>query len=100
MFTHLIPNFPPEFSCRLVTVYFTQKVLVQQRNESKEIIKFVQKFGAYLNLYSCLVSASNYFLTDVIDQLLEVASHDLHHNDAMGTLSKKGVLVLYEPVST
>jgi len=85
-------------TCRLVTVYFTQKVLIQQRNESTEIIKFIQKYGAYLNLYSCLVSASNYFLTDVIDQLLEVSSHDLHHNDAMGTLSKKGVLVLYEPV--
>ena len=59
----------------------------------------MKKFGAYLNLYTCLVSASNACIQEVVDNLLDIAKHDLHHIDAMATISKKGTLILYEPVS-
>lgn len=85
-------------TCHLVTIYFTQKILTQQKIEEKKVVDFIDQYGAYLELYSSLVVAGNLRLKEVVARLMDVAKHDPIHNDAVNALSIKGTPVLYEPV--
>ena len=94
-------------SCFLVTYYFTQRLLPKNaagrtKNEpeaSEELVAFVEKFGAYLKLHTCLAYAAALKSCEVIDVLLSLAKHDPRHREVMKLFSRRHALILYEPVS-
>ena len=60
-------------------------------------IEFIEKFGAYINLYEALRTASEYFSKNVIQKLLDLASHDPSHIECLKLFKKSGMFTPYEP---
>lgn len=95
-------------TCHLITFYFKRKVMLQLQNYGVQssdsfsqaetmAIEFIEKFGAYMNLYEALETASDYFSKNVIQKLLDLASHDPSHTECLKLFTKSGMFSTYEP---
>jgi hypothetical protein len=65
-------------------------------SEETAVVEFIEKFGAYLDLYQALNAASDQFSKKVIQKLLDLASHDPVHIDCMKLFSRTGNFIPYE----
>jgi hypothetical protein len=63
-----------------------------------EVATFLQKFGTYLQIHSCLVFSAQVEADKAIDQLLEVARFDPLHREATKELAKASDLTFYDTV--
>jgi hypothetical protein len=94
-----------------VTYYFTQKILAPYSETEKEVVdedkcskeeevaSFVQKYGAYLQIHSCLSYSAAVKAETAISELLVVASHDPSHRDAVKEIQRGKTLIFYDTVS-
>ena len=93
--------------CYLITFYFKRKILIELHSfdncegnvfstAENAATKFIDKFGAYINLHEALVAASNCHSQMIIQKLLELATHDPSHIDNMKLFSRSGMCVPYE----
>ena len=64
-----------------------------------EVEIFLKKFGAYLQLHSCLVSSAKVEAGKAIDHLLDLARCDPSHREARKELAKASAMTFYESVS-
>ena len=98
--------------CFLVTYYFTQQILTQYSKIEKdaksnierlaldeEAKAFVKKYGAYLQLHSCLSYSAVVKAEAPIGDLLIAASHDPTHRDATKEIQRANALIFYDEVS-
>lgn len=89
-----------------MTFYFVHSLLpklMKQENEGPssildDIATFLQDYGSYLRMDTCLVYASALKATTVIEILLRIAKHDPRHREALKQMTKTGAMVFYEPV--
>lgn len=90
-----------------MTFYFTQKLLPrmlhvdgddEKQRVIEELASFVNEYGAYLKLHTCLAYAAVVHAENVIDMLLNVARHDPKHKEYTKALTKGQALIFYEPV--
>ncbi len=95
-------------SCFLVTYYFSQKILTQysscpslddRKAVDVEVEAFLRKYGAYLQIHSCLVLSAKVEADKAIDQLLELARFDPLHREATKELARANDLTFYDTVS-
>jgi tRNA isopentenyl-2-thiomethyl-A-37 hydroxylase MiaE len=95
------------FSCFLLTFYFTQVILPKLiecadrdscGSQISDAVAFVERYGSYLKLPMCLAYAAFLRSEEVISKLLSLAKHDLRHQEALLETAKANTLVLYEPV--
>ena len=83
--------------------YFcTEKIIGSDRDEGFSTINrnsFVQTYGAYLQIQTCLSFAS--FVKDkaAISEILKVAKDDPNHRDAMKDIQESNHLLFYDSVS-
>jgi len=97
-------------TCHLATFYFKRKILHQMKELRDDVedevaftsaediaVEFIEKLGAYLNLYEALNAASDYYSKKVVEKLLEVASHDPCHIETMRIFVRNGSCLVYEP---
>ena len=80
-------------SCFLITYFCTQKIIGSDRNEDLSAIDkklFIETYGAYLQIQTCLSFAS--FVKDmaVIYDILRIARDDPSHRDAVKDIQKPG----------
>jgi hypothetical protein len=61
--------------------------------------RFVEKFGSYLQLHSCLSFAASVRDESAIAHLLQVAEHDPSHRDAVREIQKSNDMLFYDTVS-
>jgi hypothetical protein len=112
-------------TCFLTTFYFTQQILPQlSRNENdedekdycedsndelsgginrsssrmQEAVDFVQDYGAYLKMQTCLSYAAVLEAQPVIDVLLNVSKYDPRHREVSKQFGRASALVFYDPV--
>lgn len=105
-------------SCFLVTFYFTHALLPQlnmarknieesqdedemnhsTKNAMDNIMLFMDTYGSYLKLYTCFVYSAALQAHAIISVLLNIATHDPVHKEAVKRISKSNQLVFYEPV--
>jgi hypothetical protein len=64
-----------------------------------EAVAFVKRYGAYLQLHSCLSCSAASKAVAPIKELLSLAHHDPTHRDAVREMKKGNVLTFYENVS-
>ena len=94
-----------EFSCFLVTYYFTHQLLpkfgrsVSDDSGAAELVAFVRKYGAYMKLHTCLAYSAALKCDKVINELLALAEHDHRHREVISLFHRRHALILYEPVS-
>lgn len=68
--------------------------------EEEKVIDFINSYGAYLKLHTCLVRASDVGSGPILRTLLDMARFDLRHRDCLKRLSnKQTTFFLYESVS-
>jgi hypothetical protein len=89
-------------SCFLVTYFCTEKIIGCDQYEGFSTINrssFVQTYGAYLQMQTCLSFAS--FVKDeaAISEILKVARDDPNHRDAMKDIQESSHLLFYDSVS-
>lgn len=65
-----------------------------------EVHTFVQRYGTYLQIHSCLVFSASVHAERAIDSLLEVAQYDPSHLEAMKEFKRANNMTFYEAVST
>lgn len=65
----------------------------------RDIRDFLEKFGSYLRIDTCLAYAAAVRAESVVDILLGVAKHDPRHREVIKQTSKQATMVFYEPVS-
>lgn len=91
-----------------MTYYFTQHILTKYSNNGpksdtsttdEELSHFVQKFGTYLQIHSCLSFSANVEADKAVEELLAVASHDPSHRDSVREIQKAKELAFYDIVS-
>ena len=95
-------------TCFLVTYYFTEKLLAQypigvqsEENSStvdEEAVAFVKKYGAYLQLHSCLSSSAAVKAEAPIQEILLLANHDPSHRDAVKEIQRANKIIFYDTV--
>jgi hypothetical protein len=61
--------------------------------------RFVEKFGSYLQLHSCLSFAASVRDESAIAHLLQAAEHDPSHRDAVREIQKSNDMLFYDTVS-
>lgn len=92
-------------TCFLVTYYFTHQVLTRYGDNGHEleldqvedqVDTFVQKYGTYLQIHSCLVFSASVHAERAIDSLLEVAKYDPSHIDAVKEFKRANNMTFYE----
>lgn len=92
--------------CFLITFYFIHALLTKlitkqdeevRENVEQEIIPFIETYGSYLKLHTCLAYAAVLKAENVILSLLSLAKHDPRHREVMKHTSKSS-MVFYEPV--
>lgn len=66
----------------------------------QEAVEFVQEYGAYLKMQTCLSYAAVLEAQPVIDALLNVAKYDPRHREVSKQFGKASALVFYDPVCT
>lgn len=95
------------FSCFLVTYYFTQQILSRYTSclseadteiIDQEVATFVQKFGTYLQIHSCLAFSARVEADRAVDELLKVAKHDPLHRDAAKEIQNANDMTFYDVV--
>lgn len=64
-----------------------------------ELTEFIQKYGTYLQIHSCLSFAAKVEADTAVAELLGVASHDPSHREAMKEIRKADDLTFYDVVS-
>lgn len=72
---------------------------VDTQSIDEEVAFFVQKYGTYLQIHSCLAFSASVQADRAIDELLEVAKHDPSHRDAVNEIEKANDLTFYDVVS-
>lgn len=87
------------YSCFLATYFCTEKIIGSERNEELSTTNensFILSYGAYLQIHTCLSFAS--FVKDeaAISDLLQVASDDPSHQDAMKEIQKSDKILYYD----
>jgi hypothetical protein len=85
-----------------VTYFYLHKIIdggVNGEMTGATEMSFVEKFGAYLQIHTCLTYAANAKDESAIIHLLDAAKHDLTHLEAIKEITKSKDLVFYEPVS-
>lgn len=90
------------FSCFLVTYFYLHKIIdggVNGEMSSSTEGSFVEKYGAYLQLHSCLTYAATVKDESAITHLLEAAKYDPSHLEAVKEIKKSKAFMFYEPVS-
>lgn len=65
----------------------------------QQIADFLEKFGSYVKLDTCMAYASALESKSVIDALLRIAKYDPRHKEVVKQLAKSTSLLFYEPVS-
>ena len=65
----------------------------------KEVTDFIDRFGSYLKMHTCLAYAGVLKADEVIRELLNMAKHDPKHKQMTKQLSHSQSLTFYEPVS-
>jgi hypothetical protein len=63
-------------------------------------VDFVEKYGSYLHIHSCLVFASSIGDESAIAALLKAASNDPTHKEAVKEIEKSNDLMFYDSVSS
>lgn len=101
-------------TCYLVTLYFVQRLIPDFRKQKrrrtssfemvKQICSYVEKYGAYIDIYPCLISVSKLGpgkeeSEQILSSLIDIAHYDPVHEESMIALQKKNTLQFYEPVS-
>ena len=89
-----------------MTYYFTQDILTkysdlqeEERNALDErVTSFVNQYGAYLQIHSCLSFSATVRAQVAITEILKAASHDLTHRDAVKEIRRGKSLTFYEAV--
>lgn len=90
------------FRCFLVTYFYAHNIIdggVNGRVSGEEEKTFVEKYGAYLQMHSCLTYAAAAKDETAILHLLEAAKFDPRHVEGVKEIRKSKHLVLYESVS-
>ena len=64
-----------------------------------QVDAFVQRYGTYLQIHSCLVFSASVHAEKAIDSLLDVAKFDPSHLDAMREFKIANNMTFYEAVS-
>jgi hypothetical protein len=64
-----------------------------------EVKMFLKKFGAYLQIHSCLVFSAKVHADKAIHHLLDVARFDPSHQEARKELAKASAMTFYDSVS-
>ena len=64
-----------------------------------QVRTFVQKYGTYLQIHSCLVFSASAKAERTIDALLDVAKYDPSHLEAMAEFKRANNMTFYEAVS-
>lgn len=64
-----------------------------------EAAKLIDTYGAYVDIYECLVSAGKIRSKLLVEKVVSVAKYDGRHAEALKALRKAKVLLFYEPVS-
>lgn len=62
-------------------------------------VDFVETYGSYLRIHSCLAFASSIGDESAIAALLKAASHDPTHKEAVKEIEKSNNLLFYDSVS-
>lgn len=92
-------------TCFLVTYYFTHQILSMYMGNAQEleldqvddqVRTFVQKYGTYLQIHSCLVFSASAKAERTIDALLDVAKYDPSHLEAMAEFKRANNMTFYE----
>mmetsp|Transcript_4757 Transcript_4757/g.9803 ORF Transcript_4757/g.9803 Transcript_4757/m.9803 type:complete len:896 (-) Transcript_4757:78-2765(-) len=97
-------------TCRLVTFYFTQRSSLWStspineedipsisQEDEMEAAKLIDTYGAYVDIYECLVSAGKIRSKLLVEKVVSVAKYDGRHAEALKALRKAKVLLFYEP---
>ena len=90
------------YRCFLVTYFYTHKVLAAEPGggmSSADEGRFIEKFGSYLQLHSCLSFAASVRDESAIAHLLNVADYDPNHRDAAREIQKSNEMLFYDTVS-
>jgi hypothetical protein len=94
-----------------VAYYFTQKILAHYSetetevvgedkcSKEEEVASFVKKYGAYLQIHSCLSYSAAVKAETAISELLLIAYHDPSHRDALKEIQRGKTLIFYDTVS-
>ena len=102
-------------ACFLATFYFTHKLLPQLVRESstntdsksrvafneeafRQTKAFINEYGAYLRLHTCIAHAAALRAQDIVKMLLALAKNDPLHRESMRRFSRANSLHFYEPV--
>ena len=78
-------------SCFLVTYFCTEKVIGDHQDGAQNTIdagSFIDTYGAYLQIQTCLVFASFVKAGSVISDILRIARDDPNHRDAIKDIQK------------
>lgn len=86
-------------TCFLVTYFYTKKLLSTESNgvpSSVDATTFVEEYGAYLQIHSCITFAAAVKDESAIADLLKAASYDPNHRDAVKEIQKSNELLFYD----
>ena len=88
--------------CFLVTYFYTQKLIGSDQDAELSTINrklFVETYGAYLQIQTCLSLAASVKDEAVISVILDAARNDPNHQDAVKEIQKSNDLLFYDSVS-
>jgi len=90
--------------CYLITFLFRNKIVRDyhqslESGEEKESVakKFIEKYGAYLNLRESLKSVQALNADLILSTLLEIAQYDPNHVNSLKNLTRRVSDVVYDP---
>ena len=90
-------------SCFLVTYFYTQKIVGTDLAKKQSIMdqkSFVETYGAYLQIPTCLSFAASVKDEVAISAVLEASRSDPSHRDAMREIEKSNASLFYNSVCT
>jgi hypothetical protein len=82
-----------------LTQYSSCSALDNRNAVDEQVQAFLHKYGAYLQIHSCLVLSAKVEADKAVDQLLEVARFDQSHREATKELAKANDFTFYDTVS-
>tara|TARA_B110001452_G_C15135088_1_gene395360 strand:+ start:553 stop:906 length:354 start_codon:yes stop_codon:yes gene_type:complete len=89
--------------CFLATYYFTQNLIKSDIDESlfpENINAFIEIYGAYLQIHTCLLFAASAEDEIAISLILKIAKHDPTHRHAYKEIQNFSDLLFYDQVSS
>ena len=88
-------------SCFLVTYFCTERIIGDRQDGIVNTVdkkSFINTYGAYLHIQTCLAFASYVKDDAVISDILRIATEDPNHQDNLKAI-KKSVEIFYDSVS-